>query len=270
MAPEYGATVGFFPVDDETLRYLRLSGRSEETLDLVERYCREQRLFRTAETPDPAYSEVVDLALDSIEASLAGPKRPQDRVPLAQLQTDFRRTLTAPVKDGGFAVPAEAADRRVRLGTNGSAAEIGHGAVVIAAITSCTNTSNPSRAHHGRAAGPQRAGARPARPSLRQDQPGPGFTRRHRLPAPGGTARAPGRTWLQRRRLRLHDLHRQQRPAARRGRAAPLARASWWPLPSFRGTATSRGASIRMCVPATWPRRRWSSPWRWRARPTST
>ena len=144
MAPEYGATVGFFPVDDETLRYLRLSGRSEEALDLVERYCREQRLFRTAETPDPAYSEVVDLALDSIEASLAGPKRPQDRVPLAELRSSFRRTLTAPVKDGGFAVPAEAADRRVRLGTNGSAAEIGHGAVVIAAITSCTNTSNPS------------------------------------------------------------------------------------------------------------------------------
>ena len=144
MAPEYGATVGFFPVDDETLRYLRLSGRTEEAIDLVERYCREQQLYRTASTPDPEYSEVVDLPLDSIESSLAGPKRPQDRVPLSQLQSTFQRTLTAPVSEGGFAVSPEASSRRVSVGTNGAAVEIGHGAVVIAAITSCTNTSNPS------------------------------------------------------------------------------------------------------------------------------
>ena len=144
MAPEYGATVGFFPVDQETLRYLRLTGRPEPAVDLVERYCREQQLFRTDSTPDPSYSEVVDLPLDSVESSLAGPKRPQDRVPLSQLQDSFQRALTAPVAEGGFALPAEAATRRASVGTNGSAVEIGHGAVVIAAITSCTNTSNPS------------------------------------------------------------------------------------------------------------------------------
>jgi aconitate hydratase len=144
MAPEYGATVGFFPVDQETLRYLRLTGRPESAVDLVERYCREQQLFRTETTPDPSYSEVVDLPLDSVESSLAGPKRPQDRVPLSQLQASFQRALTAPVADGGFALTTEAATRRASVGTNGSAVEIGHGAVVIAAITSCTNTSNPS------------------------------------------------------------------------------------------------------------------------------
>ena len=144
MAPEYGATVGFFPVDQETLRYLRLTGRPKSTVDLVERYCREQQLFRTDTIPDPSYSEVVDLPLDWVESSLAGPKRPQDRVPLSQLQASFQRTLIAPVAEGGFAVSPEATARRARVGTNGSAVEIGHGAVVIAAITSCTNTSNPS------------------------------------------------------------------------------------------------------------------------------
>jgi len=119
MAPEYGATVGFFPVDQETLRYLQLTGRPEATVDLVERYCREQQLFRTETTPDPSYTEVVDLPLASVESSLAGPKRPQDRVPLSHLQASFHRALTAPVSEGGFALSAEATARRDSVGTNG-------------------------------------------------------------------------------------------------------------------------------------------------------
>ena len=144
MAPEYGATVGFFPVDDETLRYLRLTGREEALLDLVERYCKEQLLFRTADTPDPLFDDVLQVDLDQIEPSLAGPKRPQDRVGLSSVAEAWHQALTAETQKGGFAVRPEKVGRRVTIGSNGTSIEIGHGAVVIAAITSCTNTSNPS------------------------------------------------------------------------------------------------------------------------------
>jgi aconitate hydratase len=144
MAPEYGATIGFFPVDDETLRYLRLTGRDEELIDLVDRYCKEQLLFRAADSPEPTYTEILEIDLETIEPSLAGPKRPQDRVPLARVAGDLRQTLTAETREGGYAIAPDRLDRRLRIGTNGSTAELGHGSVVIAAITSCTNTSNPS------------------------------------------------------------------------------------------------------------------------------
>ncbi len=144
MAPEYGATVGFFPVDEETLRYLRLTGRPDELIDRVERYTKEQGLFHAPDTPEPGYSDVLRLDLSSVESSLAGPKRPQDRVPLSGVKQQFRHALQAPPQSGGFGIPPEALDQRVRVGTNGSMSDIGHGAVVIAAITSCTNTSNPS------------------------------------------------------------------------------------------------------------------------------
>ena len=143
MAPEYGATMGFFPVDRETLDYLRRTGR-EAQVDLVERYTKEQGLFRTDATPDPEFTETLELDLGTIEPSLAGPKRPQDRVPLAQMKAGFRQALTAPVKERGFGLAAEDASKKVAIQVNGRKAEIGHGAVVIAAITSCTNTSNPS------------------------------------------------------------------------------------------------------------------------------
>jgi len=143
MSPEYGATMGFFPVDQETLEYLRRTGRRAEA-DLVERYTKEQGLFRTDATPDPEFTESLTLDLGTIEPSLAGPKRPQDRVPLAQMKTAFRQALTAPVKERGFGLAAEEASRKVTVQLDGTKAEIGHGAVVIAAITSCTNTSNPS------------------------------------------------------------------------------------------------------------------------------
>jgi len=144
MAPEYGATIGFFPVDDETLRYLRLSGRSEELVELVERYCKEQGLFRSAETPDPEYTDTLELDLGEVEPSLAGPKRPQDRIQLNEMKIAFESALTAPVKERGYGLDQDQLERVAMMVTNGGSVEMGHGAVVIAAITSCTNTSNPS------------------------------------------------------------------------------------------------------------------------------
>src|SRR5579862_7021572 len=144
MAPEYGATMGFFPIDAETLRYMRQTGRTHEEVDRVERYSKEQGLFRTAETPNPEFTDVVELDLATVEPSLAGPKRPQDRVLLSQMKKTFERALSAPVKERGFGLSAEDASRTVAVKSNGPSATIGHGAVVIAAITSCTNTSNPS------------------------------------------------------------------------------------------------------------------------------
>jgi aconitate hydratase len=149
MAPEYGATMGFFPVDDETLRFLQRTGRRPEVADLVERYCKEQGLFRRDSDPAAKYSQTLSLELGSVEPSLAGPKRPQDRVPLTQVKSTFRKALTAPVAERGFGLQAGDTKRTATVGGNGHAPEvaavdIGHGAVVIAAITSCTNTSNPS------------------------------------------------------------------------------------------------------------------------------
>jgi aconitate hydratase len=143
MSPEYGATMGYFPVDQETLEYLRRTGRGRDA-ELVERYTKEQGLFRTDATPDPEFTEMLELDLGIVEPSLAGPKRPQDRVPLAQMKSAFRQALTAPVKERGFGLAVEETSRKVAVRFNGTKAEIGHGAVVIAAITSCTNTSNPS------------------------------------------------------------------------------------------------------------------------------
>jgi aconitate hydratase len=144
MAPEYGATMGFFPVDDETLRYLRLTGRPAEVVERVERYFKEQGLFRTADTTDPEFSDTLELDLSSVEPSLAGPKRPQDRVSLKDMKRSFKAALTAPVKERGYELSPEATRRSAMMGTNGGRVEMKQGSVVIAAITSCTNTSNPS------------------------------------------------------------------------------------------------------------------------------
>ncbi len=143
MAPEYGATCGFFPVDDETLRYLRTTGRSAAEVELVERYCKEQGLFRTAASPEPVFTDTLELDLSTVEPSLAGPKRPHDRVALSQMQQSFRKALTAPVKERGFGLPEGDLSRSATADFRGRNT-LKHGAVVIAAITSCTNTSNPS------------------------------------------------------------------------------------------------------------------------------
>ncbi|MBZ5668640.1 MAG: aconitate hydratase AcnA [Acidobacteriia bacterium] len=144
MSPEYGATMGFFPIDAETLRYLRQTGRTDEEVERVERYAKEQGIFRTDQTPDPEFSDMLELDLATVEPSLAGPKRPQDRVPVSQMKQAFRRALTAPVKERGFGLSAEDAGRSASVALDGTSASLSHGSVVIAAITSCTNTSNPS------------------------------------------------------------------------------------------------------------------------------
>ncbi|GAB4499204.1 MAG: aconitate hydratase AcnA [Anaerolineales bacterium] len=144
MAPEYGATMGYFPVDEETLRYMRLTGRSEEVITRTEAYLRAQGLFREANSPEPEFTDTLELDLGSVVPSLAGPKRPQDRVALTDMKDTFRKALTAPVKDRGFELSQEALTKEATFGTNGGSTQMKHGAVVIAAITSCTNTSNPS------------------------------------------------------------------------------------------------------------------------------
>ena len=144
MAPEYGATCGFFPVDDATLDYLRLSGRDEEHVKNVEAYYRAQGLFRTAETPDPIYTDTLTLDLSTVEPALAGPKRPQDRINLADMKSDWDKCLTAPIGHKGHGVAADQVDAAVTYTDEGGATHtLKQGAVVIAAITSCTNTSNP-------------------------------------------------------------------------------------------------------------------------------
>ncbi len=144
MAPEYGATIGYFPVDEETLRYMRLTGRSEETVALTEAYCRAQGLFRDSSSPEPEFTDTLELDLGSVVPSLAGPKRPQDRVPMSELKETFNKALSAPVKERGFELLGDALTREATYGTNGGSQKMKHGAIVIAAITSCTNTSNPS------------------------------------------------------------------------------------------------------------------------------
>ncbi len=144
MSPEYGATMGFFPVDGETLRYLERTGRSAEQVDLVERYTKEQGLFRLDDGPEPVFSDTLYLELSTVEPCLAGPKRPQDRIRLSEMKKQFKASLMAPIKERGFALSEEELNRTASIGEDGGASEIGHGAVVIASITSCTNTSNPS------------------------------------------------------------------------------------------------------------------------------
>jgi aconitate hydratase len=126
MAPEYGATMGFFPVDDETIKYLRLTGRSEKLIALIESYCKEQGLFRTETTEDPLFNDTIHFDMSNIEPSVAGPRRPQERIPLSKIKKTFLN------------------DFKEASSTDGSSFNLNHGSVVIASITSCTNTSNPN------------------------------------------------------------------------------------------------------------------------------
>ena len=164
MGPEYGATMGFFPVDDETLRYLRFTNRDEAQVELVARYCKEQGLFHTAESPEPRFSATLELDLGTVVPSIAGPKRPQDRIALTDAKRAWRRVLVGSLAQkepsleqgaesylqGGAAeevtedAAREALTRRGQVSLDRGEFDLPHGAVVIAAITSCTNTSNPS------------------------------------------------------------------------------------------------------------------------------
>ena len=142
MAPEYGATCGFFPADSTTMNYLKNSGREKSMVEDVERYLRANRLFRTESDPSPKFTSTLKLDLSSVESSLAGPKRPQDRVALTKMREHWRHTLTAPVGHSGHGVDHKDVHVMEDLPDRGT--NLSHGSVVIAAITSCTNTSNPS------------------------------------------------------------------------------------------------------------------------------
>ena len=160
MAPEYGATIGFFPIDARTLEYMRLSGRDEQTLALTEAYAKAQGLFRETGAPDPDFRDTIGLDLGTVEPSLAGPRRPQDRVTLKQTNRSFRQELSVMIKDelkdvdqtavtawiegNGHPAAPGALGKKASVQMDGIGFEVGHGSVVIAAITSCTNTSNPA------------------------------------------------------------------------------------------------------------------------------
>ena len=148
MAPEYGATCGFFPVDDRTLEYLRATARDPDHVELVCGYCRGNHLFRHHDAPEPQYSRVIEIDLSQACQSMAGPRRPQERLPVGEIGADFHRRLPLPLADDGFAVVAASPDnapdgRSTTLAQGEAAASLAHGSVVLAAITSCTNTSNP-------------------------------------------------------------------------------------------------------------------------------
>ncbi|KAL2245304.1 putative aconitate hydratase, cytoplasmic [Sesamum indicum] len=146
MSPEYGATMGFFPVDHVTLQYLKLTGRSDETVAMIEAYLRANKMFVDYSEPqqDRVYSSYLELDLADVEPCISGPKRPHDRVPLKDMKADWHSCLDNKVGFKGFAVPKEQQEKVVKFSFHGQPAELKHGSVVIAAITSCTNTSNPS------------------------------------------------------------------------------------------------------------------------------
>ncbi len=143
MAPEYGATCGFFPVDTETLTYLRLTGREEELIEKVENYSKANGLFYTPQNEDPTFTKTVELDLSTIVPALAGPKRPQDRIDLTDVHTSFEKALTAPQGNAGFGLSEDEKDKVAVIQYEDEAVEMRTGDLAIAAITSCTNTSNP-------------------------------------------------------------------------------------------------------------------------------
>ncbi len=137
MGPEYGATIGYFPIDDETLRYLELTGRDPEQIKLVETYANEQGIFRTDSSTDPIFTDTLELDLATVVPSISGPRRPQDRIPLTESKGAFKEALPSLIRSGD-------PSKTVNVQANGDSFQLGHGSVVISAITSCTNTSNPS------------------------------------------------------------------------------------------------------------------------------
>ncbi|WP_164668889.1 aconitate hydratase AcnA [Virgibacillus doumboii] len=144
MAPEYGATCGFFPVDEESLNYLRLTGRSEEQIALVEKYCKENSLWYSSDQADPEYSELVEINLSELEPNLSGPKRPQDLIALSNMKKEFNKAVTAPAGNQGLGMDKSEFDKEAIVEhPNGEKSVMKTGALAIAAITSCTNTSNP-------------------------------------------------------------------------------------------------------------------------------
>lgn len=144
MAPEYGATCGFFPVDDESLKYMSLTGRSDEHIELVKKYLQENSMFFDVEKEEPEYTDVVELDLSTVEASLSGPKRPQDLIFLSDMKSEFEKSVTAPAGNQGHGLDKSEFDKEATIEfKDGSTSKMTTGDLAIAAITSCTNTSNP-------------------------------------------------------------------------------------------------------------------------------
>lgn len=144
MAPEYGATCGFFPVDKETINYLRLTGRNSQDIAVTETYLKKNQLFYDSQLmEDPSYSNIIEIDLSQIEANLAGPKRPQDLIPLSKMKSVFQQTIVAPEGNQGYGLPDTEINKAVLIDIEDESYELKTGAVAIAAITSCTNTSNP-------------------------------------------------------------------------------------------------------------------------------
>jgi aconitate hydratase len=146
MAPEYGATMGYFPIDEQTIHYLKLTGRDQSKIELIETYCKAQKLYRTYDgsIPDPNFSgDIMELDLSTVKSSLSGPKRPHDRVSLDEMKKDFNSCMSAKIGFKGFGIKEEDLKKSVKVNYNGQEYQLDQGSVVIAAITSCTNTSNP-------------------------------------------------------------------------------------------------------------------------------
>ena len=214
MSPEFGSTCAIFPIDEETCRYLALTGRSEQQIALVEAYARTQGMWRTNGMREAEYTDVLELDLASVEPSLAGPKRPQDRVPLRTSKPAYRASLAKMVEERTARNPQ--ASGRATVTSGATRFELGDGAVLIAAITSCTNTSNPAVLVARGTACAQGARARPHVPPVGKDQPCARLASGDRLSAQGRAAgRARGHRLL-RGGLWLHHVHRQLRAAASR------------------------------------------------------
>ena len=235
MSPEYGATIAICPIDEMTLDYLRLTARDESRVRLVEAYAKEQGLFRTSASPDPIYTQTVELDLSTVEPSLAGPKRPQDRVSLGQAKVKFQQALevmlaerkskvTPESKPGETTHPAETRPHPVATAAAVAEQETGIAPGMEGARSRRGRRRRDHQLHEHveserddwrRARGAQRRAARPEGEAVGEDEPRAGLDGRHRIPPGGGPARISRGARLQSRGLRLHDVHRQQRSAAR-------------------------------------------------------
>ncbi len=209
MAPEFGSTCGIFPIDEETVNFQRFSGRSDETADLVEAYAKAQGMFLTPDSPEPLFSDTIALDIGTVVPSLAGPKRPQGNVALSDMKNAWSATRDSLLEQNK--IPASDKTKTVSTTFKGETLELGHGDVVIAAITSCTNTSNPSvmlgaglLAYKAAAAGLQ------VKPWVKTSL----VHRGDRIPAGVRHALVPRGAQLPRGGLWLHDLYRHQRSAA--------------------------------------------------------
>jgi hypothetical protein len=256
MAPEYGATIGFFPIDHQTLDYLRLSNRPPELIALVEAYAKAQGLFLSDDSPEPDYSDTLELDLATVVPSLAGPKRPQDRINLPDVKKNFLATLNG-------------APHTAEIASNGSKATIQDGSVVIAAITSCTNTSNPSvMVAAGLLAKKAVEKGLQTKPWVKSSL-APGIESGFRLSRRRRPDAVSRKAALQSGRIRLHHLHRQQRTAAGSGGRRGAKREAGGGGRAERQPQLRRPHQCAWCAPTISPRRRWWWLTRWPAAWTS-